>query len=116
MHQSVDHVIDAELGELFQNQRDVLLGARVVVIPRRAPEPARHPAIRSPPQPRERETAVVGDVGAMAPARQIELGKRPRDREQEQDHGPPRNGEMEEWGNGGMGEWKNVRTWNVHYI
>ena len=70
---------DVEGGEFFDDQRQVLLGARVVVIPRRAEAAAARKAeVGLPPQSHEREPAVVGEVGPVRPARRVKLRGRPR--------------------------------------
>ena len=55
--------VDVDVRQLSQDQREVLLGARVVVIPGGAEAAAaRRAQVRPPSQPHEREPAVVGEV------------------------------------------------------
>ena len=58
--------------------RQVLLGARVVVVPRGARSRRAEAAGRAPPQAHEREPAVVVDVAAMGERRRVELCRRRR--------------------------------------
>ena len=67
---------DVERGQRLEDAGQVLLGARVVVIPRGAEPAARKPDVGLPAQPHERELAVVGDIGALRRARGVELDGR----------------------------------------
>ena len=69
------------IGQLAHDQRQVLLGARVVVVPGGAEPPRREPEPGIPAQAHEGELAVVVHIGAMdALAGPIVLGGHRRDR------------------------------------
>lgn len=65
--------MDIEARHLVENQRQVLLGAGIIVIPRRAEAAAaRDTQVSAPPESYERETSIVR-CGAAVRAARIEL-------------------------------------------
>jgi hypothetical protein len=76
---------NVDVRQLADNRSEVLLGARVIVVPRRAEAAAREAEVGFPAQPDEREAAVVLDVRAIG----IMLGGR-GGREEDGDSDQPR--------------------------
>ena len=77
--------VDVEIGELVQDLREMLFGARIVVIPRRVPAAA-EAAAATPCQADERDPPVILHIGrdTARNARPIELRRHGRRREQHQ--------------------------------
>ncbi len=68
---------DVEAGQLVDDLRQVLFGARVVVIPGGTPAAPRDGEIGLPSQPNERKPAVVLEIGCRSPVPAREAARLP---------------------------------------